>query len=209
MPSKLEGNWTIKQLMDVTYRYFRNRFRFMKRDVINSSIKIRKIEVYDGKVPGKARTKFIVETSSYPQYKPYFTGKDKRGRTIRYQRTYRHHYDTILQMDRLSLNVPVKYRCGANKRWIDRVSRNLMKSKKNPRGKYLSVGDFNIKTKGINPDFYFRVEYIAYLEGCLFGRPYAVGMPDTKTNKWGVPFLSKHAIWVVKTLMEKGILKDD
>jgi hypothetical protein len=208
MPSKLEGKWTLKSLLEITYRHFRSRVIYMKRDVIKSSIRIQEVRVFDGKNPGEARTKYIIKTASYPQYSPYYTGKDKRGRSIKFQRTYKHEYDTTFQLDTLSINAPVKYRCGANRKWQENVSKSKLRSKSNPKGKYLSVGDYNIVKKGINPDFYFRVEYIAHIEGCLFGKPYAIGMPDKKTNKYGIPFLSKHAVWIVKTLLAKGILKD-
>ena len=208
MASKLKGKWTIKSLLEITYRYYKNRFRFMKRDVVRSSIKIQEVKVYDGKNPGEARTKYLITTQSYPQYKPYFTGRDKRGRSIKYQRTFKHKYDTIFQMDKLSINSPVKYRCGANRKWQESVSKSQIRSKSNPKGRYLSVADYNIMKKGINPDFYFRVEYIAYKEDCLFGQPYALGIPEKSTNKHGLPFLSKHAIWIVQTLMAKGILKN-
>lgn len=209
LPSNLAGTWTLKQLMQITYKYYYSRFDYMKRDVVKSAIKVTQISVYDGKNPGEARTRFLIKSSSYPQYRPYFTGFDKRGRKIRYQRTYKHTYDIILQLDKLSLNCPFKMRIGSARMYNFNPPKNLIRSKKNPKGKYLSVGDYNIEVLGINPDFFFRLDFIYWTEKILYGRHFAKWMPKRETNKYGLPFLTKHCIWVIKVLMERGILKDD
>jgi hypothetical protein len=42
-------------------------------------IRIEKTDVYDGKQPGQARTKFTIRTQSTPQYYPYYTKRDSQG----------------------------------------------------------------------------------------------------------------------------------
>lgn len=205
MPSKLKGYWTINKLLNVTYQTHTNRFEYAARDVTKSLIRIKKITVYDGKHPGDSRTRFDIMSYSYPQYAPYFTKYDSKGRLRTYQRTYRHQYQVIIQLDTLTINNSVKIRTGSDRKYDFKPNPNLIKSKTNPYGKYLSIGDYNIEVNGINPDFFFTNSFIRHEEGCLFGRNYANGFP-AKANPLGLPFLCKHEIVVVETLMERGKL---
>ena len=194
MPSPLSGKWTIRMLVQNTYKNMRSRIEYMNRDVIKK-IRVKKISVYDGKAPGKARTKYIIESTSYPQYSPYF--KKSSGR--KFQRTYKHQYDVTIQLDRLSIDVPVKIRTGAVRMW-----RFNSKTKRLPGGK-LEESD-NVKL-GINGDFWFRLQDIYSEEGILYGRNYANGPPKV-VNPKRVVFLDKHALHVIKVLMDQGVLKD-
>lgn len=178
----------------------RNRYKYAERDFVKL-VTIREVKVYDGKTPGKARTKFVIESSSWPQYYPYFTKKDSRGRTRTYQRTYRHQYDVTIQLDRLSINVPFKGRTGA-----DRVWRFNSKTIKNSNTQKLEESE-NIKL-GINGDFFFRCSFVWKDEGILFGRNYANG-PPVKVNPKNIVFADKHFLNAVTTLMRMGVLKDD
>jgi hypothetical protein len=206
MPSKLAGVWSIQNLLDVTAQAAQTRFEYMIRDVVKSAVRIQKVTTYDGKNPGEGITKYVCQSSSYPQYYPYLTKKDSRGRARTYQRTHRHTYDVIIQVNTLSLSqAGVKIRTGANKRYNFYPDKNLIKSKKNPNGKYLSVGDYNIVVNGINPDHFFTQEYLRHADKCLYGKNYTNGPPDTTRNKFQVPFLMKHELRVLITLMEAGI----
>lgn len=207
MPSKLRGEWTIAKVLAMTYRYFNSRFDYLARDVIKSSIQIKETKVYDGRSPGEMRTRYDIITASYPQYYPYFTKHDSRGRPRTRQRTYRHQYTTILQLDKLSMDVPFKSRVGANRKYQFDVAPQLIKSKSNPHGRYLSVADFNIAEKGINPDFYFCFEFVYSAENCLFGKCYSQQWPDERHNRYRIPGFTKHQLHVVLALMNYGILK--
>lgn len=201
MPSAIKNTWTLKKLVQTTYVHKRNRFKNMERDVLKS-IKIKEVVEYDLSSRTK-RTKFLIETSSYPQYHPYFTKKDDRGRDRQFQRTYKHQYTVTIQLDRLSINVPVKLRTGSDMKWDFTESG---KSKKDENSGRIREGS-NIQ-RGLNGDFFFRLEYIYQQERILFGRNWTNG-PPTKTNPKGIVFLDKHMLRAVEVLMNKGILKDD
>jgi hypothetical protein len=83
-------------------------------------IRVEKVAVYDGKKPGEARTKFVIRTQSTPQYAPYYTKRDARGRTRKKQMKFHHQYQVVIQLDRLSIDVPFKGRVGAEGRWCAR-----------------------------------------------------------------------------------------
>lgn len=199
MPSPLSGDYTLKQLIQNTYHHKPSRIETMERDVLKSII-IEKVTVYDGKAPGKARTTYRIRSRSYPQYWPYYTKKDRRGRQRRYQRAYRHQYEIILQVDRLSINVPFKARTGSQAAW-DKNS----KTRRDNRGRVIESDNYK---KGINPDFLFRLEYLYSQHGILYGRNRAK-YPPNQTNPNKIVFADKHLLRVIKELMNRGILKDD
>lgn len=180
-----------------------NRFDFKDRDVLKS-ISIKQISVYDGKDPGKARTKFIISSSSYPQYRPYYTGRDVRGRQIQYQRSYKHFYDVTIQMDSLSLDDDrIKLRTGADAKW-DFTDKGKGKWIGKGRNRKFVEGR-NIK-RGLNGDFWFRLSFIRKEAGILFGRNYAEWFPQV-TNPMGIQFLTKHELRVLEVLVNRGYLQ--
>lgn len=198
MPVPITNEYTIRTLLLTTYQYKRNRLEYMKRDVL-STIQIQRVSVYDGKQPGQARTKYVVRSFSYPQYAPYFTKTDSRGRPRTKQRTYKHQYDVTIQLDKLSIDVPVKLRTGAAKAWDF-----------GPRGKATKGANGRITEgtnvlRGLNGDFFFRLSNLYAEKGVLFGRDFTNG-PATRTNPQRIMFLDKHAIRVITILMERGIL---
>jgi hypothetical protein len=201
MPSKLQGKWNIIALLNTTQQIAFDRFEYAKRDIPVSAIQIQKVTVYDGKQPGTGnRTTFFIKSHSWPQYWPYFTKKDSRGRIRTYQRTTSHEYQVIIQLDYLTLSTPVRLRTGADKKWIFEVNPTLIKSKKNPYGQYLSIGDYNAKN-GINGDMFFAHSWNRKIDDCLFGRNYAGWAPE----KYSTCFLTKHEIACIEHLMEAGI----
>jgi len=199
MPASLKNEYdlSIRKLIKLTYQYFPSRIDTKERDII-SRIKIKEIKTYSGSTN---RKKFIIESSSYPQYNPYFTKKDSRGRERGKQRAYKHKYDVTIQLDTLSVDTTgIKLRTGADARW-DFTSAG--RPKKDSRGK-IKEGT-NVK-RGLNGDFFFRLSYAYKKYGILFGRNWAVGAP-TKTNPKQIPFLDKHALHVIETLVNIGVLQ--
>jgi hypothetical protein len=195
MPSLIRNEWTLKKLVQNTYMHKRSRFEYMKRDVIKR-ITIKRTNTFDLSTNRK-RTTFIIQSTSYPQYYPYFTKRDERGRRRSRQRRYTHQYDVFLQLDKLSINVPFKARTGSQAIWDKRakaIRRNgrVIKESKNV-------------LKGINADFRFRLEYVYAENGILFGRLLAK-TPPVKTNPRGIVFADKHLLHVIKILMNKRIL---
>ena len=186
-----------------TYHHKRNRFDYKERDVLKT-IQIQEINVYDGKAPGEARTTFRIISRSYPQYRPYYTGRDVRGRPIQFQRTYRHQYEVIIQCDSLDIDDDrIKLRTGADAKW-DFSSRG--------KGKWVGTGrqrkfieGRNIQ-RGLNGDHFFRLSFIRKEAGILYGKNYAGWFPK-QTNPKGIQFLTKHELRVLEVLMNRGFLK--
>ncbi|MGL5913508.1 MAG: hypothetical protein ACRCZB_05030 [Bacteroidales bacterium] len=201
MPRKISNEWTLKKLLQNTYAhdFSKTRYDYKIRDLVKA-IRIEKVSVYDGKKLGEARTKFVVITRSTPQYAPYFTKKDSRGRPRTRQYRYKHEYQVTLQLDTLSLDVPFKGRVGAIGNWD---FSNSGKSKKLKTGAIIE--GTNIK-RGLNGDFFFRCSYLWSKEGILFGRNYAL-TPPLSLNPDSIVFAPKHFLAVVQLLMERGILK--
>lgn len=219
--------FTIKEVMQITKQYVPNRYEYMKRDVVKR-VYIKQVkEVQRHDIPGKPREriKYEIVSKSYPQYPPYYTGKDKRGRPIRYQRTISHHYDIILEMDRLSINTSNwRMRVGSGRKWEKKPPQSKVKTiyKENrkrwskdrqtlhrKKAPYLDSGDYNSRTKGINGDWIFRCSFAYYAHDHLYGRNYYGNVPAKKMNPKNVVFFPKHALNMINQLMNKGILKND
>lgn len=199
MPSPLAGNWTLRQLLNNTYQNMRNRFDNKERDVIKK-ITVRKIAVYQRDpenpvAPGQDRTKYVITSYSYPQYPPY----RPRSKTTR-QLKYRHQYDVTIQLDRLSIDMPVKLRTGADRMW-----RMESRVRVQGQGRHRRVLESDNIKLGLNGDFFFRLSWIYKEEGILFGRNHAGWFPRI-TNPDGIVFLDKHMIATVEKLMNMGIL---
>lgn len=125
------GDYTIKQVLQITNKFYANRFTYKERDVVKRiTIKeVKQVERHD--IPGQPRvyTKYVIESKSYPQYPPYYTRTDSRGRRRRYQRTISHEYDVIFEMDRLSLNTKEWVsRVGSGKKWRTNPPQSQIKS---------------------------------------------------------------------------------
>ena len=194
---------TLRKLINNTFVYMHNRFDYSERDVLKRIV-IRRVSVYDGKNPGEARTRFDIVSSSYPQYYPYYTKKDNRGRPRTKQRTYKHQYDVIIQMEKLSLDCDaIKLRTGADAKWdFTKAGKGYWLGK--GRNKHWIEGS-NIK-RGINGDFFFRSSYLFHEAGILFGRNFAE-WPPRKTNPKMILFLDKHMINTLKILVNKGLIQ--
>jgi len=199
MPVLIKNEWTLKKLIQNTYHHLPNRFVYKLRDYVKA-ISIEEVREYDVRVNQK-RTYYRITSRSWPQYWPYYTKKDLRGRGRGYQRTYLHKYESIIQLDKLSINVPFKGRVGSDKRWrfgkSDRV-------KKLPNGR---VQEGLNQKLGINGDFFFRCSWVWKQQKILFGRNWADG-PPKKVNPKFITFAPKHYLAVIEYLMNKGILKD-
>jgi hypothetical protein len=196
MPASIQNleGWTLRKLIQNTYTHMRNRFEYKERDVLRS-IKVKKVSVYDNKGIGEARTKFIIQSFSYPQYRPYISRSGQR------QRKYKHEYDVTIQLEELSIDTDkIRIRTGADMKW-DFSTKG--KSRKDSRGRIIE--GTNIK-RGINGDFFFRLSYIRKQAGILFGRNFANG-PPLQTNPHRLQFLTKHELMVLEILINKGVLK--
>ena len=205
MPVSIQNSQgiTLRKLLNNTFVYMNNRFDYSERDVLKRIV-VRKVSVYDGKNPGEARTRFDIISYSYPQYYPYYTKKDSRGRPRTKQRTYKHQYDVTIQMEKLSLDCDaIKLRTGADAKWdFTKAGKGYWMGK--GRNKHWIEGT-NVK-RGINGDFFFRSSYLFHEAGILFGRNWAE-WPPRKTNPKMILFLDKHMINTIKILVNKGLIQ--
>ena len=221
MANIIEGDFTIREVLNFTHQKFRSRFLYEKRDVLHR-ITIKRVRTLSPDRPGEPVVTYEVVSKSYPQYKPYFTKKDKRGRVRRFQRSVSHEYETIFQLDQLSIDTPHwRTRTGSGKKWETHPPQQQIKSiyRENAKkltddqkagikktAKYLNVGDWNARVRGIMADFRFRQSYALQVHGHLFGRDEARYWPAPKTNPQSIPFFNKHQIRVLRVLMQNGIL---
>jgi len=132
-------SFTIKEVALLTQKYFSNRIDYMKRDVLIKVI-IKEQKIINVKDKTRPQIKFIIETQSYPQYYPY--NKHTGG----VQRKYRHEYDSVLELDVLSVNSTAwVYRLGSGRKWEDsppqsqikqiyKKTRRIMKRRADRRG---------------------------------------------------------------------------
>lgn len=220
MAQKLQGTVTLRQALQNTRAYVPNRFDYRDRDVIKR-ITIQKVTQLSPDRPDQPIVRYEIRTYSYPQYKPYINVKGKKARK---QRTIRHEYDTVLTMDRLSIDTKGwKMRVGSGKDWEEKPPQKHIKQiykenrkRWNKRRKeqhkkkapYLDVGDYNSRVKGLNGDFVFRLAYTYWKAGHYWGNP-RKGKKPSSLNPGNIVFLPKHAIHFIEMLMIRGILKRD
>lgn len=224
MPTVIRGKFTLEEVIKRTYDEWENRFDFYKRDLVKR-ITIKEVKTYTPDRLNVPTTKYVVETKSWPQYRPYYTAKDSRGRPRKYQRTTSHTYDTVMQFDRLSVKTRNwKARVGSGRKWNSRPSQSQIHSiyrdnlkrwskekiaaHRKKKHKYLDVGDYNAQVNGINGDFAFRCSHAYWKHGHLFGNSYK----KEEVSQWNPRaevFLPKHLINILTILMQKGILSRD
>lgn len=121
------GDFTIKEVLEITNRFYKNRFKYMKKDVIKRITIKEVINVERHDKPGQPSSykKYVIESTSYPQYSPYYTKTDRRGRQRSYQRSVKHEYDVVLELDRLSINT---------ENWTSRVGSGRVWEEEPPQG---------------------------------------------------------------------------
>lgn len=220
MANVIQGTYTIREVLQITKQFVPNRFRHRKRDVIKR-ITVQKVIQLSPDRPKEPSVRYEIRSFSYPQYKPYIYIKGKQARK---QRSIRHQYDTILTLDRLSIDTKSwKIRTGTTKNWeskppqkyvkqIYRETRKLWNKKQIQRHKkkapYLDVGDYNSREKGLNGDWIFRQAFAFWKAGHFYGNP-RQGKRPSSLNKKHVVWFDKHQIHIIESLMINGILKKD
>jgi hypothetical protein len=166
-------------------------------------IRIEKISVYDGNIPGEARTKFILRTQSTPQYAPFYTKRDARGRPRKRQIKFKHQYEVTIQLDVLSLDVPFRGRTGSQSKWDFGPNG---KDKRIKQGRIFKIIPGTNTVKGVNADFFFRSSFAWKRENILYGRDWTNG-PPLQTNPRMIVFASKHFLAATEFLANRGYLK--
>jgi hypothetical protein len=117
---------------------------------------------------------------------------------------FRHQYQVVLQLDKLSINVPFKGRVGAQGKWDFSPNGKDRRIKQNRTFKIIPGTN---QIRGLNGDFWFRDMNLWAREGILFGRDWTNGQPPIHVNPKMLIMAPKHMLAVCQTLMERGILK--
>jgi hypothetical protein len=220
------NSYSIKELMQLTYESseFNNRYDYALRDCLKSIVIEQRTSLKVDRL-NQVSIKFRIKSFSYPQYHPYLVNnKDKRGRTIKWQRSVKHQYNIVLELNRLSINTKVfKMRVGsqaypakAPQNLIQSIyrenlkvwSKEKIKRHREIKKPYLNSGDWESSVLGINQDWLYRSEWIFSKLNLLYG----VCRPQTapvETHSSMLPFLNKHILNLLQVLMRKGILKDN
>jgi hypothetical protein len=128
MASKLEGQFSLKEMIRLTYSSkYRTRFEYQKRDVLKKVLIIKETTLHPDR-PDSPTVTFLFKTYSFPQYSPYTRHTDRR------QKKYKHEYDSVLSIaadddGKFSLNsTKWKYRLGSQKKWQDNVPQSKIKT---------------------------------------------------------------------------------
>jgi len=126
--NRSSGQFTLKEVFLITNKLYHNRIEFKNRDVVKR-ITIKEIKQINIDHPSRINNFYRIVSKSFPQYYPYFTQTDRRGRPRRFQRTTAHYYDCVLEMNQLSLNNKIwKARIGSGKRWDSHPPQGKIKS---------------------------------------------------------------------------------
>lgn len=218
MANKIDGTFSIGDVLILTKRHYGNRFEYMKRDKIVGHVKIKKIVKLNPDRPDEPTVKYQVQTTSTPQYYPYVkVPKSGRFKNRRLVTRTKHTYDITLEMDVLNLTTTSwRMRLGSEKKWVEfppqrqirqiyaktrkQWSKDRIKKQRDNRRLPINVGDWNAQIKGINGDFYFRCSGLYKSFGHLFGRSY-------ESAGSGTMFFPKHVLALILLLMERNILK--
>ena len=229
-----EGKFTIEEVFNLTKQSdFSNRFDYAKRDRVRS-IRIKKVHVYSEERPDRPSIKYIIQSRSTPQYKPYAPSRDDRGRYRKTQRSIHHHYDVTLVFgdEGMTLSTKKWKACvGSMRKVPDRVPESDIKTISNKtrekwkkkyskedykkkvekhrrKAKYVSKGDYIAQVLKINLDFIYRFAFVYWNNNHLYGRNYYGYVPPKAkyTNPKHIMAFPKHLISVIETLMKQGII---
>jgi hypothetical protein len=228
------GDYNIQQVMQFTYQYFPTRFNTYRRDIVKRiQIKeIREIERHD--VEPRERIKYQIISKSYPNYPPYLKKGKRYQRSIAHYYDVVLEMDELTltttnwrmrvgsgrkwvdklpqsQIKKLYRETKNKLRKKAGRKGKTKKEANQLYKKyvekHKKRAPYLDEGDYNSRVLGINGDWIFRDSYAFWHHGHLWGRNYYGNIPSTITNPNYIPFFPKHAINVINTLMNSGVIQ--
>jgi hypothetical protein len=232
MATVINGDYTILEVIQFTQKMFPTRYEYRDRDV-NKNIQIKKVVELKADRKNQPTIKYEISTRSYPQYKPYNNWTGKKQNESYKQRKYKHNYESILTMDRLSLNTKAwSFRLGSMKiikpapqhaikqlrretlaKW-KRIYKDpkVLKKKITAHKKiapYLTDGDWQAQVQGINLDFVYRDAFALQFHKHLYGRSYYQLTRPSKLNPRAIPFFPKHTLRIIEILMQQGILVND
>ncbi|MGD9678093.1 MAG: hypothetical protein AB7V16_06985 [Vulcanibacillus sp.] len=119
---------SIREIMLYTDRYFKTRFEYSERDILNSKIRVIQKKTYVKDRPNIFEEKLEIESWSAPQYYPY--NKHTKGRR---QMKYKHHYSIVIQLAKddngiYSYDSKIRWRVGSFKQVPRKVPQSKIKS---------------------------------------------------------------------------------
>ena len=129
MPNIIDGNISLRQLIQNTYRpKFRSRFKYKARDVLKKVIIIKQTTLNPDRSNSPTIT-YIFRSYSYPSYGVYL-----KHTSANKQRKYKHQYDQVLSIvaddnGKFSMDsTGWKYRLGSQKKWQDNIPQSKVKT---------------------------------------------------------------------------------
>lgn len=226
---------SIREIMLYTDRYFKTRFEYSDRDILNSKLRVLQKKTYIKDRPGIFEEKLEIESWSMPQYYPY----TKLANGSR-QTKVKHQYSIIIQLAKddkglFSYDSKIRWRVGSFKRVPKKVSQNKVKTishetrdkvKRKYENKKLTKKEINalvqeelksIRKKG---RYLCAGDYIAqelginldnYYRNFFIQREFGClygplsGAEQSKDNDL-MPFFCKHMIAVILFLLKKKII---
>lgn len=232
--AKLKGVFSIKDVLVFTRQFFGSRFTYAKRDVVKR-LTIKQVKRFKSRGLATPTVFYRIESKSWPNYKPYIREGKKFQRRVHHeydvilemdrlsinttawkikvgsgrkiikpvQRNVKTVYkETRKKWEKQSLKKGETKK--AQKEWL---REKIEKHKKS--AKYLSPGDWQAQTLGINLDQAYTFNFVYKKFGHLYGFNYGSDISAPKKNPHNVMGFSKHAINIIELLMRKGILKND
>lgn len=214
MAHVINGSLTLRELIASTYTHYRSRFIYMKRDVLRTVEIIEVVELSRDRTKQPTK-KFVIQTSSYPQYAPY-DQKDRKGqyRTVTgKQRIWKHEYESVLEMDRLSLDTKAwSYRLGSEreipktfpwtqikqlpelilKRWVEERDKKIDRIRASTKNKRELEKRVNQESKRLKEKIAAHKKKALYLDkGDYIARKYGINLDFAYKGQWGL-FYSGH-----------------
>lgn len=166
---------TLRQLINLSYNSsFRSRWQKPIDRKERHTIRVEKVQRWKVHYSQGTPNRYKIHTFRLK----VFNHQLDKGKTTNYQ--------TSILLDTLSLDAPVKVRCGSFYKYSPSMPRDAMKD------------------KGICGDFRFRAEHSLAKRNILFGRDMTNGQDAKKNNPQDEVFLCKHLITAIKLLIESG-----
>lgn len=228
------GDFTIPDVIRDTYNHFPTRLQTKRRDVVKRiEVKeIKTVERHDAEA--RVRTQYWIISKSWPNYPPYLRpGRSRQRRIPHYYdiviemdeltlttknwrmrvgsgRKWDNHppqklIKTLYPETRRRMRRQAERRTN-NSREANKLYKELVDKHKR-RAKYLDVGDYNSRERGLNGDWVFRQSYAYHVHGHLWGRNYYGNVPAPQTNPSNIVFFDKHQLNTLETLMRTGVIQ--
>lgn len=237
MSDKIGGSFTIREVLEMTRKYYSTRYDNKDRDKVRF-IKVRSIKYFSKLRPSLPVVRYEVVSRSYPSYGPYL--KDKRGRKRRSQRSVSHFYDSTFVFGEEGLSLDTykwKASCGSMRKWKKAPQNQIGTIRKKTLETWKRMADRRFKTKKeakawvdkkikqhkkrarYVDDGDYNAQELGINGDFIFRCAYAYnkhnhldgrnyfGNKPSKLNKRDIVFFTKHQIILIEQMLKQGLLK--